>query len=591
MDKAIDILNKPNLILSIISFFGVYWIFFQFNYDNPNSIAGDGVGYYQYLPNTFINKNIDNQVPDGRFIQEIKGKGVNKYYIGTTVSMSPFFILGHGIAHLVGEKKDGFSYPYHWTISFAGLLFLIGGLYFFIRFLKLFQFSNTVISVSLLLMIFGTNLFAYAFLMPSMSHVYSFFWITGFLFFVKTYFKSNSKNQLYLGVLFFSMLLLVRPINGIVILVIPFLFQSFLDFKKSFSGILKPERLFVSILILTVILFIQPLFWYLQTGSWLVWSYGNEGFNFTNPQWIEFLFGFRKGALIYTPILLLSIAGLGILISKNKFSGIGLLLFFGLLIYTLSSWWNWYYGPSFSQRPLVEFYGLSFLLVAYFIRAIQSLKSKIFISIIAGFFVFLNLIQTYQYQKRIISSWDMTWEKYKYTLLKTGGQYQLSLGGNNDILPYNPIIDTVFSKQIKPSRIENVLEVGKAFSQGNSEIISYKDLEFNFSLTVPCSPKFITKRGIYILTEMNIMDFNISHKNEALLVVDISDSLGNSYHYTTFPIRSIPPKQKETWKKENYSIEIQQLKNQTDRIKIYVWNKSKEDFWLKDLKIDVLTIR
>ena len=256
MNKVKHILNNPILVLSLISIFGLYWLFFQFDYSNPNSIAGDGVGYYQYLPNTFINNNLDSQTPDKRFFNEVNQKGVNKYYAGTAVSMSPSFFLGHGLAYIFDIEQNGYSWIYHWAISFSGLLFLLAGVLFLIKFLKLLELDGIIISVTILLLLFGTNLFSYTFLMPSMSHVYSFCWVTGFLFFIKSFSVTQKNKHLYLAAFFLGMIILVRPINGIIAFALPFLFSSktyFFEFiKKTING----RKLLISLIILFSILFL-----------------------------------------------------------------------------------------------------------------------------------------------------------------------------------------------------------------------------------------------------------------------------------------------------------------------------------------------
>lgn len=576
MNKVTNILNKPHLILAFISLLGIYQLAFQFNYSQPNSIAGDGVGYYQYLPNTFLNQNLDSQIPDARFIQEIEGKGVNKYYVGTAVSTLPFFGLGHLIAKVSVEKTDGFSWPYHWAISFAGLLFLLGGLLFLIRFLGLFGFSRTILSFTLLLLVFGTNLFAYAYLMPSMSHVHSFFWITGFLFFSKNYLEYDRNNQLFWAMFFLGFVILVRPINGIVIFATPFLVGSFSEFKKVVSSVLGSKKGIVSLLILMIILIIQPVFWYLQSGEFMVWSYGDEGFNFTQPQWLEFLFGFRKGALVYTPVLFFSIAGLGIFIRKKTYQGMGLLVFFVLLIYVLSSWWNWYYGPSFSQRPLIEFYGLSFLFVASFLNQIKLTWARIGVGMLALFFILLNLIQTYQYHNGIISSWDMNWKKYQYSFLKVSSDFQNSLGGNDDIMLY-------------AAKTTELAQASHDFDFTESSSFDYTGKEFGWEQLFVATPDFLTRRGIYVQVDLELNDLQLSKQNAALFVVEIQDSTGNNRHYYTFPIRSIPPT-KEGWKSEHYQIELPKLRQVGDRLKLYIWNKENESFWIDNINLKVIGV-
>ena len=541
-------------------------------------ISSDGIGYYQYLPNFFITKTLSKQQPDKRFFNEINGKGVNKYFVGTAVSMTPFFILGHTIASFQEENTTGYSPPYHKAISLAGLFYLLAGLLFFRALLCEYEFSEGTIAVCILTIVFGTNLLAYSVLMPSMSHVYSFFWISGFLFFAKKYSKETKPIQLFWLTFFLGMVVLIRPLNGIILFTFPFLCGSWSNFKRIFFSLLNFKKLAPMFLFLGGILFIQSYCWFLQCDEWIVWSYGDEGFYFSSPRWREFLFSWRKGALIYTPVLFLSIVGIIVLWRKNKFEGSNLFFFFVGLVYLVSSWWNWYYGPSFGQRPLVEFYALSFVPVAFLYESIGENKKKVFLGIGLLSCFGLNLVQTYQYQSGIISSWDMNYKKYLYTFLKTSKNHQNKLGGNKDILVYNPVVKATFEKKISFEHELPHVERGiiTKEDEGNNIVCDYSQSEFNFSVTIPLSDSLIAKRGAYLFINYRLKDLMISQQNEALFVVDISDSAGTNYHYGTFPIRDIPPQQEGVWEKIEYSIEIKELRNSADKIKLYIWNKEKE---------------
>ncbi|MEN8928646.1 MAG: hypothetical protein ABF242_06785 [Flavobacteriales bacterium] len=540
-------------------------------------IASDGVGYYYYLPNTLLSKTIGNQTPDKRFFNEVNEKGVNKYYVGTAVAMSPFFMLGHMIAISNGDELTGFSAAYHKSISLAGLFYLLGGLLFFRAFLRQYQLKEWVISATLLLLFFGTNLLAYAVLMPSMSHIYSFFFVSGFLFFAKRFSSTNKSSDLYLGMAFLAMIILIRPLNGIIIFALPFLAGSWVALKELFLAIFKPKRIVISLVILFSILFVQAYFWYLQCGKWIVWSYGNEGFYFLKPYLWEVLFSFRKGAFIYTPFLVATVIGLVALVRKNKFKGWSLFLFFALLVYLVSSWWNWYYGPSFGQRPFVEFYGLSGLLIAFAFCFIQKRTAKIALISFSFLCVFLNLIQTYQYHKGIISSWDMTAKKYGYTFLKTGDEFINCLGGNDDIMLYNAKKRLVYNNQI-------------TFDNEQNGQLNYTNKEFKFEITIPADESFITQRGVYVKARLKRKDLEKSRKNGALFVVEIFDDLGKKYHYGTFPVSEIPPRNTEDWNWEEFAIEIQEIKSPTDKIKIYIWNQEKQPFLIDDLSLKIMAI-
>ena len=45
------------------------------------------------------------------------------------------------------------------------------------------------------------------------------------------------------------------------------------------------------------------MLWKWQTGSWVVYSYKDEGFDFMHPHFWEFLFSFQKGWLLWSPII------------------------------------------------------------------------------------------------------------------------------------------------------------------------------------------------------------------------------------------------------------------------------------------------
>lgn len=536
-------------------------------------ISSDGIGYYSYLTHIFETNSFSQQVPDNRFVFDFKGKGVNKYYVGTAISMSPFYALGKLFS---SEGSTSSSFSYQFAISLSGIFYLILGLIFTQKLLRLFHFSETVISITLLLFFFGTNLLVYSVFQPSMSHVYSFCWVAAFLFFTKKYALSVKSEYLYASIACLALLVLVRPINGIVVFLIPFLVGSWQGTMFYFWSIFSKKRLVFSVLIFLLICGIQPLMWYLQSGNWWIWSYAQEGFYFSSPHLFDFLFSYRKGVFIYTPMLLFSFLGGILWLSKNRFQGIGILLFFVGVVYLLSSWWNWYYGPSFGQRPLVDFYSISAVLLALSVKQFLGSRQQYIALFLGGVFVLLNLVQTYQFQNGIISSWDMNWKKYQYSFLKISSTHQNTLGGNNDIMLYN-------------AKTTSLVQVNYEFDSKDTESLDYTNKEFGWEHLFLVDSNFITSRGIYLKVDLELFDSNISNQNGALFVVDLQDSNGQNYHYYTFPIRDVPPN-KLGWKKEQYQIELPKIRRSGDRLKLYIWNKENESFLLDNLKVNVIGI-
>jgi hypothetical protein len=236
-------------------------------------ISSDGIGYYMYLPNFFLNKSISRQSVDNRFILESSGRGVNKYFVGTAVAMSPFFGIGYTIAYFQGDELDGYSPPFQKMISIAGLFYLILGLVFLSLLLSQYAIKPSVIAFTLLLTVFGTNLLTYAVTSPSMSHIYSWCFITSFLYFIKKLSRTKKSKYLYLGVLAFGLTVLIRPLNGIVILAIPFLAGSFSNFKDLIVLNSSIKKITFSSFILLALFSSQLYVWLLQSGDFFVWGY------------------------------------------------------------------------------------------------------------------------------------------------------------------------------------------------------------------------------------------------------------------------------------------------------------------------------
>lgn len=592
---------KKNIVSSLTIFLiGIICLFLvnKFSWKGDDNkgytriISGDGLGYYMYLPNIFINNSISNQEVNNRQILTYKDKAINKYYVGTAITMLPFFTCGYYIASIQNDPLDGYSPPFQKAISIAAIFYLLIGLLFLKMTLTTYNINDYIISFTLILITFGTNLLIYVVESPSMSHVYSFSLISIFIFFSKKYFISNERIYFYATTILVALIILIRPIDGLIVFSLPFLAGSWDNLKKSFLFILNLKSLGFSLVLFSSIIFVQFYINYLQTTDFLVWNYKNEGFLFSNPQLLNVLFSFRKGFFIYTPIALLSFVGLVYLIHKNYFSYLSLLIFFVLLIYFTSSWWNWYYGPSLGQRSFTNFYSLNGILLALFFTYLTSKPIKLVLVISSVLLVGLNLVQSYQYNQKIISSWDMNFEKYKYTFLKTDVKYKNCLGGNNDIWLYQ-------DNRKKIMKIDNDFEVnhehtstGKySFEDSRqTQVCDYSNTEFNTSIDIPVDSNFMAKRGLFAEVSIDRYELAENSSSNGHFVIDVSDSIGNTYHYYAFKINEVPSNLSHQWKNYQYTIEITTIKNTTDKIKMYVWNKDKKPFYIDNLSVVIYSI-
>ena len=389
-------------------------------------IISDGKGYYAYLPAIFIYHDLNfgffdkierveyfdpNNFYDYR--SNGNGKVIDKYYCGTALAEMPFFMAAHAMSSLAGQKADGYSILYQIFINVASLFYLLAGLLFLNATLSFYQVREWDKVLVLFAAVFGTNLFYYTVREPAMSHIFSFAFIAGFLYYSKLYFTSLKTKYLPVIALALGIICLIRPVNGLVILALPFMAGSYETFRTGIVNALKkPFTLAGGLLIVLAVIAIQPVIYKLSTGIFFVDSYIGEGFSFSRPEMINILFSYKKGLFLYTPLYLVSLAGGYFLWKASKFSFFAWFGFFILITYVFSSWWCWYYGGSFSSRVYVEFLPLFMILLGLTLTGIRWRKLKVSFTALIFLLIVICQIQTYQYRYYQIHWSEMTKEKY-----------------------------------------------------------------------------------------------------------------------------------------------------------------------------------
>lgn len=401
---------------------------FSIDLDNPyrKPINGDAQAYYAYLPAIFIYHDLDyGFVPAMQqkyyvsasaksFLKDVAGEQVNKTFPGVTVLYAPFFLMAHGISLLFGLPADGYAYTYQLFYLIGFWCYVLLGMILFRNVLRALDISPKIADLSLIILFGATNLFFYTVYDQSVTHLYSFFlinWSVWILLKLQTH-PSLSKLTL-LGALL-ALIVITRPTNALVL----FLFLFFLPEWSAYRTILAPflhiKNVLKAIIPALLILSIPFILWKLQTDRWLVYSYGEEGFDFSNPEWVNFLFSYTKGWLLYTPLMALILPfGFGLLwLHHRKRFWLGI-AFFAFAIYVFSSWWCWYYGAGMSQRVLMDFYLLpGYLLALLLTRMQQTVALRIAALVTVCVLMTLNTLQAYQIQKGILPFGSPTREQY-----------------------------------------------------------------------------------------------------------------------------------------------------------------------------------
>lgn len=399
-------------------------------------IIADGMGYYEYLPSYFIHDDLHRNeatfsVEDSTY-QRILGHDnyvnydeylVNKYPVGTALLQLPFFLATKAFAEPSSGIEGGYETEYNTMVHVAALFYLFLGLIFLRKLLLAFEVRREIVVISQLLLVFGTPIIHYVNTEASFSHVYSFFAITAFFYFVRAFFQDRNYKSFLLAALFFGLIVILRQVNLIAILFLPFLAGSWKELKDGIAATFKLRlKLLIGVVLFFVPVFIQMYTWHLQTGSWIVYSYQGEGFDFLHPHFWDMLFSYKKGLFVYTPLLLFMTFSVVFLVKEQRFLMLSWVFFFLFVTYVFSSWWSWFYGCSFGQRPYIDLYAAFVLPFAIGLSTLNQWRWLVIAT--ATVVIPINLIQAYQYKHYILHWLEMDKESYWKVFLKTEDKYQ-----------------------------------------------------------------------------------------------------------------------------------------------------------------------
>jgi hypothetical protein len=597
----INILPYLIVCICLVVFFNNYGFFSK---PKCEIITSDAHGYYGYLPAKFIYNDLsynyinkinqmyysNNPIPD--FCVDYNGKRVNKYYIGSSILMFPFFVLAHIITKFSNYPADGYSCIYQYFIGLASLFYLFLGLFFINKTFSVFKINIFLSALILIGVLFCTNLYHYSIFQPGMSHVYSFALIGAFIYFIKRLAEDYSFKIGLIVITILGLITLCRPTNLIIVLIIPLFFDNIfglIDFIK--NEILK-WNLVTYILIFISIISIQSYFWFESNGLFYIDSYRYEGFFFSDPHLFDFLFSFKKGFFVYTPFFILLSIAIILLIKKNLYKALVFTLFFTIICYILSSWWNWYYGGGFGMRSLIDFYPLFCFVIAIGLNGI-SFVSYILLTLFITITGIVNLIQDYQIRNYILH-WDcMDKEKYMKIFLKTEDKYKGLLFYDNSTSNFEKYHNgkLLFEDSCNFNRSTNKninFLSALALKKSKSDSIGFvnESNQFSSGFKIPISQFLGNIPHIIVKTYADIL---INKGTEVELVISLEQN-GTVQHWSSKVLPNFIDSKYNEWFKSQYHIVIYGA--QTDGIlKCYLHYRSGNIALIDNLKIKVCELK
>ena len=602
----------------VLFFIAAFLLFFSFahrwkgddGYGWEATVDGDAKGYYAPLPAiliygdpafSFYNSPDNTEIAryyNNRFRVDVQGGTVHKNYIGVAVLQLPFFLAGQALAGLSGSPVNGYSWPFMLMLILGSVFYCIAGLYLVARLLRGFGFNDRVVSVTLLLISLGTNLIYYSAIHAAMPHVYGFFLIAAFAYLARCFFVRPTFSLLLMISAVTGLIVLVRPVNALVLFALPFLAPSNDALVAGVRWFFSRIYIFLASLVpALLVIFLQLAFYKIQTGSWLVWSYGDEGFRFADPHIWDVLFSWRKGLFIYTPLMLLSFIGIFWLYKRSRWEGFTWMAFIAVTVYVISSWWSWFYGDGFGLRAFVDFYPLMAVPMAVMNEAVLSFRNGLRSAFLIMFsaLIFLSVIQNYQYRYRIIHPAEMNFDKYKYVFLKTDSAYRDVIGGDNEYiypeLSKVPVMEWFndFEKALPGWTGNGGTDSKNAFSGSRTDLFN-ADREWGTTLSVMGKDLVLSSGKLFAVVTYRRYQHEPGACNKVYLACAVDDSSGKNISWKGFRSNEYPVNETNNWLTTEARFRIPENLKATDQLKIYLWNQEKKSFEVDDFRVEFFEI-
>lgn len=583
------------LLFGLVAFAGIkIW---SIEPDNARLVLSDGRGYYSYLPANIIYQDLQYDFLDEinqkywenkplDFIVETDGQTVNKYTAGLAVLWLPFFLIAHFLSMIMGWTTDGYASTYQISIAFSALVYLYLGLRFLVKVMREFKLKEWAISLSLLLIVLATNLLHYSLYEVSMSHVYSFFVIAAFLHHSILWLRYN--GSLFWVAVWLGLIMLIRPTNVLVILLLPFLAGSWSLLKERIlSAFGKPLDLVLSLTTGSLILSIQLVLYKAQTGSFLVDSYPGEGFNFQNPELPNVLFSFRKGLFIWSPLIMISVLGIFGVLRRSRMMALSVTLFLGAGSYLIAAWHMWYFGGSFGHRAFIDFYPVFAILLAFVFSEASAITSVVSAAIGICVFLPLNMVQTYQFNEGIIPFDGMDKKKYRQIWMKTDHSYmgvfdpyawRSRYQGKDSVIVFHPLDSSLGWGN------ESQLTTELSHSGAGCAVMSENDM-YGITLRQTMGDQRLERVNLVRSTFWAMAE---NEETTALLIISLQDSTGKSLSWQAAPI-GLDLKGTGKWCKVDLIRDVPISTDPTDELLVYILKKeAKEKLYIDDLEIRLI---
>ncbi len=562
-------------------------VFYHIHRTEGKVITWDAYGYYLYLPAflkyadweeyNFVKEHHERYRFSANIYQIHKSpidKWTPTYLYGMSLMYLPFYLVADGIAKITAYPDDGLSPPYQWSIITGALVYGFFGLLLLAQLLtKIFNQRSAF--WALMIFLFASNYAYYVISLPASPHAQLFFIYSLLLWLTWRFFEKPSLFTAFLIGLSAGILTLSRP-SEIICILIPLIY----GWSKGKPAWKFPVHFVVAGITMVLMLIPQLLLWKSATGQWLYNPYPFSP-DWLRPHVIDGLFSYRKGWFVYTPVMLLSVAGFFVPLFRKSNWFYATLIFFLLNIYLVFAWPMWWYTSSFGMRALVQSYPvalISFTAAVYFILQKNDLVKTVFI-LLAIFLSALNLFQIWQYEQRIIPL-DETTKKYYWKVFgeTKPDKMRYQFLDNEFEMPKNKTFDCVTLGECLTEPGDDAM-----FVQDTWGALCNREMEFCVGVSYHTGINQNTKsKKVWLVAEGSYLQLSEKYGDwdYARLVVTIEKN-GENLFWRGIRLQQLTSV--NVW--QPFRFEFETDWHEEANISAYIWNIGPDNLLLHELKL------
>ena len=354
-------------LLTLACSFGVFFLQSQhtrlFRQPLRPSITGwDGSFYYFWLRSAMVEGDFDF-TKDLRYCNTMSlpvreeavrdtgrtkiGLFPNKYPIGWALLEVPWYVAADGIARLVNARRDGWQPLYQVFLIAGQIVYALAGLSLAYRIVA-GVLPPTLAVCGVVLGWMCSPLAYYQIMDLAMSHNVMFFALMVAYYSAGKLRDDPARLRHWVAVGLGCAFVILSRYQGAVMLLFPGVvcLQAVWRDRRCWRGMA------CGIAASLVPLGLQALAWKAVYGSYLLYTYEGEGFNWAHPHLYDVLFSPYHGLFNWHPALLVGFLGFAAwaVTTPRRTEALCFAASLLLMIYVNGSWWCWWFGDSFGSR-------------------------------------------------------------------------------------------------------------------------------------------------------------------------------------------------------------------------------------------------